>query len=109
MSRKRVDLLLENMTIEACAAEGKALTHWNGAVVRIASSRSASISEYAEGANGSRFPIISNWKPNVSRSKTSWCAWDILKYLKSGLLYLPIRPDITVTSWNSLIRLNAGS
>ncbi len=33
MSRKRVDLLLENMTIEACAAEGKALTHWNGAVV----------------------------------------------------------------------------
>ncbi len=33
MSRKLVDLLLENMTIEACAAEGKALTHWNGAVV----------------------------------------------------------------------------
>jgi 23S rRNA (uracil1939-C5)-methyltransferase len=33
MSRKRVDLLLENMTIEACAAEGKALTHWDGAVV----------------------------------------------------------------------------
>ena len=33
MSRKRVDLLLENLTIEACAAEGKALTHWNGAVV----------------------------------------------------------------------------
>ncbi len=33
MSRKKVDLLLENMTIEACAAEGKALTHWNGAVV----------------------------------------------------------------------------
>ncbi|MBQ0144457.1 MAG: 23S rRNA (uracil(1939)-C(5))-methyltransferase RlmD [Bacteroidales bacterium] len=33
MSRKRVDLLLENMTIEACAAEGKALTHWNGVVV----------------------------------------------------------------------------
>lgn len=33
MSRKRIDLLLENMTIEACAAEGKALTHWNGAVV----------------------------------------------------------------------------
>ena len=33
MSRKRVDLLLENMTIESCAAEGKALTHWNGIVV----------------------------------------------------------------------------
>ena len=33
MSRKRVDLQLENMTIEACAAEGKALTHWDGAVV----------------------------------------------------------------------------
>ncbi|MBQ8062051.1 MAG: 23S rRNA (uracil(1939)-C(5))-methyltransferase RlmD [Bacteroidales bacterium] len=33
MSRKKVDLLLENMTIEACAAEGKALTHWDGAVV----------------------------------------------------------------------------
>ena len=33
MSRKRVDLLLENMRIEACAAEGKALTHWEGAVV----------------------------------------------------------------------------
>ena len=33
MSRKRVDLLLENITIEACAAEGKALTHWNGVVV----------------------------------------------------------------------------
>ena len=33
MSRKRVDLLLENLTIESCAAEGKALTHWNGAVV----------------------------------------------------------------------------
>lgn len=33
MSRKKVDLLLENMTIEACAAEGKALTHWNGVVV----------------------------------------------------------------------------
>ena len=33
MSRKKVDILLENMTIEACAAEGKALTHWDGAVV----------------------------------------------------------------------------
>lgn len=33
MSRKRVDLLLENQVIEACAAEGKALTHWNGVVV----------------------------------------------------------------------------
>ncbi|MBR7004319.1 MAG: 23S rRNA (uracil(1939)-C(5))-methyltransferase RlmD [Bacteroidales bacterium] len=33
MSRKKVDLILENMTIESCAAEGKALTHWNGAVV----------------------------------------------------------------------------
>lgn len=33
MFRKRVDLLLENLTIESCAAEGKALTHWNGAVV----------------------------------------------------------------------------
>ena len=33
MSRKRVDLLLENIRIEACAAEGKALTHWDGAVV----------------------------------------------------------------------------
>ena len=33
MSRKRIDLLLENLTIESCAAEGKALTHWNGAVV----------------------------------------------------------------------------
>lgn len=28
-----MDLLLENMTIEACAAEGKALTHWDGMVV----------------------------------------------------------------------------
>ncbi len=33
MARKRVDLLLENITIEACAAEGKALTHYEGAVV----------------------------------------------------------------------------
>ncbi len=33
MTRKRIDLLLENQTIEACAAEGKALTHWNGIVV----------------------------------------------------------------------------
>lgn len=33
MSRKKVDILLENVTIEACAAEGKALTHWDGAVV----------------------------------------------------------------------------
>ncbi len=33
MSRKRVDLLLENMTIEACAAEGKAITHHDGIVV----------------------------------------------------------------------------
>ena len=33
MSRKRVDILLENMMIESCAAEGKALTHWNGIVV----------------------------------------------------------------------------
>ena len=33
MSRKRIDLLIENIEIEACAAEGKALTHWNGAVV----------------------------------------------------------------------------
>ncbi|MBQ6286082.1 MAG: 23S rRNA (uracil(1939)-C(5))-methyltransferase RlmD [Bacteroidales bacterium] len=33
MSKKKVDILLENMTIEACAAEGKALTHWDGAVV----------------------------------------------------------------------------
>ena len=33
MSRKKVDLLIENIEIEACAAEGKALTHWDGAVV----------------------------------------------------------------------------
>ena len=33
MSRKRIDLVIENIEIEACAAEGKALTHWNGAVV----------------------------------------------------------------------------
>ena len=33
MSRKKVDILLENVTIEACAAEGKALTHWDGVVV----------------------------------------------------------------------------
>ncbi len=33
MARKRVDLLLENLTVEACAAEGKAITHWDGAVV----------------------------------------------------------------------------
>ena len=33
MSRKKVNLLLENMTIEACAAEGKSLTHYEGAVV----------------------------------------------------------------------------
>lgn len=33
MSRKKVDQIIENVTIEACAAEGKALTHWNGAVV----------------------------------------------------------------------------
>ena len=33
MSRKKVDILIENVTIEACAAEGKALTHWDGAVV----------------------------------------------------------------------------
>ena len=33
MSRKKVDILIENVTIEACAAEGKALTHWEGAVV----------------------------------------------------------------------------
>ncbi len=33
MSKKKVDILLENLTIEACAAEGKALTHWDGAVV----------------------------------------------------------------------------
>ena len=33
MSRKKVDQIIENVTIEACAAEGKALTHWNSAVV----------------------------------------------------------------------------
>ena len=33
MSRKRVDLLLENVTIEAVAAEGKALAHVDGMVV----------------------------------------------------------------------------
>ncbi|MBR5176333.1 MAG: 23S rRNA (uracil(1939)-C(5))-methyltransferase RlmD [Bacteroidales bacterium] len=33
MSRKRVDQIIENVTIESCAAEGKALAHWNGAVV----------------------------------------------------------------------------
>ena len=33
MSRKRVDLKLENVTIEAVAAEGKALTHVDGLVV----------------------------------------------------------------------------
>ena len=33
MSRKRVDLLLENVTIEAVAAEGKALAHVDGIVV----------------------------------------------------------------------------
>ena len=33
MPRKKVDQIIENVTIEACAAEGKALTHWNGAVV----------------------------------------------------------------------------
>jgi len=33
MSRKRIDLLLENVTIEAVAAEGRALTHVDGMVV----------------------------------------------------------------------------
>ena len=33
MSRKKVDQIIENITIEACAAEGKALAHCNGAVV----------------------------------------------------------------------------
>lgn len=33
MSRKRVDLLLENVTIESVAAEGKALARWQGMVV----------------------------------------------------------------------------
>ena len=33
MSRKRIDLLLENVTIESVAAEGKALTHVDGMVV----------------------------------------------------------------------------
>ncbi|MBQ6254310.1 MAG: 23S rRNA (uracil(1939)-C(5))-methyltransferase RlmD [Bacteroidales bacterium] len=33
MSRKKVDLIVRDLPIEACAAEGKALTHWEGAVV----------------------------------------------------------------------------
>ena len=33
MSKKRIDLLLENVTIESVAAEGKALTHVDGMVV----------------------------------------------------------------------------
>ena len=33
MSRKKVDLKLENVTIEAVAAEGKALAHVDGMVV----------------------------------------------------------------------------
>ena len=33
MSKKKIDLLLENVTIEAVAAEGKALTHVDGMVV----------------------------------------------------------------------------
>lgn len=33
MSRKKVDLLIENAVIEAVAAEGKALTHYEGIVV----------------------------------------------------------------------------
>ena len=33
MSRKRIDLLLERLTIESVAAEGKALTHYQGMVV----------------------------------------------------------------------------
>ena len=33
MSRKRIDLVLENVTIESVAAEGKALTHVDGMVV----------------------------------------------------------------------------
>ena len=33
MSKKRINLLLENVTIESVAAEGKALTHVDGMVV----------------------------------------------------------------------------
>ena len=33
MSRKKVDLLLENVVIEDCAAEGKAIAHYDGMVV----------------------------------------------------------------------------
>ena len=33
MSKKKIDLLLENVTIESVAAEGKALTHVEGMVV----------------------------------------------------------------------------
>ena len=33
MSRKKVDLLLENITIESVAAVGKALGHYQGTVV----------------------------------------------------------------------------
>ena len=32
MSRKRIDLVLENVTIESVAAEGKALTYVDGMV-----------------------------------------------------------------------------
>ena len=37
MPRKKLDLVLEDVTIEAVAAEGKALAHYEGAVVFVES------------------------------------------------------------------------
>ena len=37
MSRKKIDLVLENVTVEAIAAEGNALTHVDGMVLFVGS------------------------------------------------------------------------
>ncbi len=62
MSRKKVDLILENVLIESVAAEGKAIAHVDGMVLfvefavpglRKDLSHSAPISASAAAANGS--------------------------------------------------------
>ncbi len=106
MSRKRVDLLLENVKIEAVAAEGKALAHVDGMVVFVdfaVPGDVVDIQVFKKKKNYMEGWIKRIVKPSEHRLEP------ILTCLKYGP-HSPLRTlNTIVTNWNSALQHLAGS
>ena len=109
MARKKLDLVLEDITIESVAAEGKALTHYEGAVVFVESAVPGDVVDiritkkkpnYMEGF------VIKMKKPSEHRLKPfcehfglcGGCKWQPLPY---GMQLQAKQQQV----WDQLVRL----